>query len=155
MHFNRPSKEKPLQHEPSSSLPENAVPVSSQVPSPEIQNIDKILAVAQKVRGGGHFKEATKISTTCKESLKKAKSVYKAEKPLTSKRRKEKGESGFLVSSFVPPPHVDDTKEQEELFTLKYKGYNIYIYLSNLFYICSGSLELPNKYRRLRSIISK
>ncbi|XP_019852482.1 PREDICTED: uncharacterized protein LOC109582274 [Amphimedon queenslandica] len=154
-----PSKEKPLPQEPSSSLPENGVPVSPQVPSPEIQNIDKILAVAQKVRGGGHFKEATKTSTTCKESLKKAKSVYKTEKPLTSssvhsttsksfggrsvaKRRKEKGESGFHVSSFVPPspPHLEDTKEQEELFTLKYKG---------------GSLELPSKYRRLRSIISK
>ena len=153
MHFNRPSKEKPLPQEASSSsLPENAVPVSPQVPSPEIQTIDKILAVAQKVRGGGHFKEAA--PTTCKESLKKAKSVYKTEKPLTSlsvqstrtsgpsggrsvtKRRKEKGESGLHVhvSSSVPPPppQLEDTKEQEELFTLKYKGYDI-IHMLNLF----------------------
>ena len=53
--------------------------------SSEIESIDKILAVAQKVRGGGHVDATT--PTNSKDSLKKAKSVYKSHlgtKPTTA-----------------------------------------------------------------------
>ena len=53
--------------------------------SSEIESIDKILAVAQKVRGDSHVDATT--PTNSKDSLKKAKSVYKSHlgtKPTTA-----------------------------------------------------------------------